>query len=119
MARLFIFPSLIAIVLGCASLSLAETNTNNVADDLQKVVVLCATKPKSAEFEQAWAAFVEKHYKPSMDINDVINDVLSRADTYRVETHTRTGSLTADSEERRAIRSRMLETAVVVIRNIG
>jgi hypothetical protein len=57
--------------------------TDSVVPELQGIVVLCATKPQSAEFKKQWAAYVRRNYKPGMNIDAVINDVLRRADEYR------------------------------------
>ena len=57
--------------------------TESVIPELQGIVVLCATEPQSAEFKQQWAAYVRGNYKPGMDIDTVIKDVLRRADEYK------------------------------------
>jgi hypothetical protein len=59
-----------------------ESGVDSVAYDLQKIVVLCATKPQSAEFDQAWALYLKKHYKPGMNVDGLINEIQSRAKTY-------------------------------------
>lgn len=48
---------------------------------LQTVVVLCATRPGSAEFDAAWTAWVKAH--PEADIQPAIQTVISRAGTMR------------------------------------
>ena len=59
--------------------------TESVIPELQGIVVLCATEPQSAEFEKQWVAYVRGNYKPGMDINAVIKDVLRRAEEYNAK----------------------------------
>lgn len=55
--------------------------THSAAYDLQKIVVLCATRPGSAEFDTAWTAWVRTN--PQADLEDTIRRVLSQAGTMR------------------------------------
>jgi hypothetical protein len=55
--------------------------SGSVAYDLQKVVVLCATQPGSAEFDTAWTTWVKAN--PQADLDDTIRRVLSQAGTMR------------------------------------
>lgn len=49
--------------------------------ELQHVVVLCATRPDSAEFDAAWTAWVKAN--PEADLDKAIRIVISRAGTMR------------------------------------
>ena len=60
----------------------SQEPVDSVASDLQKIVVLCATQPQSAEFDRAWALYLEEHYKPNLDVDGLIDDVLTRAENY-------------------------------------
>ncbi len=50
-------------------------------DELQSIVVMCATEPHSVAFAQAWQTWVVDH--PDADIADVVDDVVRRAATIR------------------------------------
>ena len=50
-------------------------------DELQSIVVMCATEPHSVAFAQAWQTWVVDH--PDADIVDVVDDVVRRAATMR------------------------------------
>ncbi len=49
--------------------------------DLNPVIVLCATDPGSAEFDQAWMRWVRAN--PTADLSAAIRTVISRAATLR------------------------------------
>ena len=55
--------------------------TNSAANDLQKIVVLCATQPGSTAFDTAWIAWVKAN--PQADLDDTIRRVVSQAGTMR------------------------------------
>jgi len=55
--------------------------TSATVDDLQGIVVLCATKPGSVEFTNAWAAWLRQH--PAADVERTISEVLRRAASTR------------------------------------
>lgn len=50
-------------------------------DELQTIVVLCATAPHSTAFTQAWQTWVAEH--PNANIAEVVDDVVRRAATIR------------------------------------
>jgi len=56
----------------------AET-VDSVAEDLQKIVVLCAQDEKQKEFEQAWGSYAEKHKLKGKELNQTIRKVISGA----------------------------------------
>jgi hypothetical protein len=57
--------------------------SESTAPDLQRIVVLCATKPNSAEFGREWQSYIQRHYRRGMDVDVLIDDVLKRADAHR------------------------------------
>lgn len=93
--------------------------TGSQMDELQKIVVLCATKPQSEEFKQAWAAYVEKYHQPDAQLDRAIEDVLARASAYRQSRHSSTGKLTWSAADRQRARQIMQDTAMAVIRKMG
>lgn len=93
--------------------------TDSVVPELQGIVVLCATEPKSDEFKKQWAAYVRHNYKPGMNLDAVIKDVLRRADAYR--THQRSGSKhlpTRSVQSNSATERLMQDIGLAAIRNI-
>ncbi len=50
-------------------------------DELQTIVVLCATEPHSTAFAEAWQTWVAEH--PKANITEVVDDVVRRAATIR------------------------------------
>ena len=90
---------------------------DSVVDDLQGIVVLCATQPQSAEFKNAWTTWVRQHHQPGMDIDAVINDVLKRASAYN---STQRSSTTKRKKSKAETTKKMMhDTAMAVIRKIG
>jgi hypothetical protein len=94
-----------------------DTTVDSVAQDLQTIVVLCATQPDSEEFKTQWARYVEEHRVAEADLGALIDDVIERARTYRAER----------SSSRRSNRmvvlttstaSRMHDVAMAAIRNM-
>ena len=93
--------------------------TESVIPELQGIVVLCATEPQSAEFKKQWAAYVRGNYKPGMNIDTVIKDVLRRADEHKAKK--RGGSKGPESKVLQSTKSteRMMhDTAKAVINNL-
>jgi len=89
------------------------------AQDLQRLVALCATQPESDEFERAWAAYVEQYHQPDAKLDRAIEDVLARASAYRQGRHSSTGKLSWTAAERQQVRLAMQDTAMAVIRKMG
>lgn len=56
---------------------------DSVAEDLQKVVVLCATQPDSYDFNRAWTDYLKSHQVMEGEIAPLIKDVLDRAGKYQ------------------------------------
>jgi len=99
--------------------SSSSTRTvDSVAEDLQRIVVLCATEPDSPAFERAWSAYVQRHTVAAAELEPLIDDILERAAAYRQQQPAGTRSnraLTIAS----STRTRMHDTAMAVIRKIG
>jgi hypothetical protein len=90
---------------------------DSVAEDLQKIVVLCATEPTSEAFKTEWAKYIEMHPVAAEDLDALIDDVLERADAYRAQR-----SLNSRTNRTATIpttRTMMHDTAMAVIRKIG
>lgn len=93
--------------------------TESVVPELQGIVVLCATEPQSAEFKKQWAAYVRGNYKPGVNIDTVIKDVLRRADEYNAKKRARSkGPSTKIVQSNLNTEKMMNDTAMSVIRNI-
>jgi len=93
--------------------------TESVVPELQGIVVLCATEPESAEFKKQWAAYVRGNYKPGMNIDTVIKDVLRRADDYKAKKRGGSkGPATKVLQSAYDTERMMNDTAMSVIRNI-
>jgi hypothetical protein len=91
--------------------------SDSAIPELSGIVVLCATKPDSAEFKDQWATYVRKHYEPGMDIDAVIDDVLRQADAYRARHRNKSRSSAAKTIQPNAeTRKNMHSTANAVIR---
>ena len=94
--------------------------TESVVPELQGIVVLCATEPQSPEFKKQWAAYVRGNYKPGMNIDTMIKDVLKRADSYRTQQLSRSkDSPTRAMQSKSTTEKMMHDTAMSVIRKIG
>jgi len=91
---------------------------DSVADDLQKIVVLCATEPESDEFKTEWANFIEKHPVAAEDLDALIDDILTRAEAHRAAqpARSRTNRVLVVMTTTRAM---MHDTAMAIIRKIG
>ncbi len=50
-------------------------------EDLNQVIMLCATEPTSERFAAAWLDWIERN--PEADIYAAVNTVVSRAGTFR------------------------------------
>ena len=92
---------------------------DSVAEDLQKIVVLCGTQPQSEEFKQQWTAYVSTHYEPGMDISDVVDDVLKRAAAYRQRQRSGAGvRRNLSTSQQISTRRMMHDTAKAAIQNV-
>ena len=90
----------------------------SVIPELQGIVVLCATEPASKAFETAWAAYVEEHEVAADDLDELIADVLRRAQAHRARMATppRVNRIAVNPETTRKL---MHDTAMAIIRKIG
>ena len=88
--------------------------TDGAAADLQQVVVLCATRPESKAFRQAWQQWLVDHYESGMNVDATIADVLRRADAYRQQN----GGKARASKKAKKISRSMHDAAMSVIRNM-
>jgi|GEM_PF-5826852 len=88
---------------------------DSVAKDLQRIVVLCATEPQSAEFDGAWSQYLEEHYEPDLDVDGLIEEVLLRAEAHVTFGDRRRGTRLPTSTDRDEIRLRMRKVADEVL----
>jgi hypothetical protein len=89
--------------------------TGSVAEDLQKIVVLCATRPQTAEFDRAWTAYLEKHYEPGLNVNRLIEEILARAESYIGFGDGRRGTRPPAARQRNKTRLQMHRIGIRVI----
>jgi hypothetical protein len=95
----------------------ADATVDSVAEDLQKIVVLCATEPSSEEFKMAWASYIESHGVTEAKLDALIDDVTTRAEAYRAERSSpRTSRVLVIMTTTKQM---MHDTAMAVIRKIG
>jgi len=91
---------------------------DSTVDDLQRIVVLCATDPEAEALPAQWAAYVEEHAVTAEELDPLIADILRRAAALRRadQGQARARRLAADP----ATTQKMLhDTAMAVIRKIG
>lgn len=92
---------------------------DSVTEDLQRIVVLCATQPQSQTFETEWASYVRAHYRRGVDVDALIDNVLQRARAHRADAGESRRSAASIEVDSSATRRRMHDTAMAVIRKIG
>lgn len=90
--------------------------TGGLSPDLQKIVILCATDPESAELKRDWATYLHERYEDGMNVDAMIEDLITRADEYRRTTHTATGKLRMTASEKRTLRRELKSTARTVVK---
>lgn len=56
---------------------------DSVAEDLQKVVVLCATQPQSKTFDRAWVNYLQRHKVAANQVDLLITEIMRRAERHR------------------------------------
>lgn len=61
----------------------SDPGVASVADDLQKIVVLCARDHNSPEFKRAWAAYVSKHKLKGSALESTRRKVVNEAFQHR------------------------------------
>jgi hypothetical protein len=93
---------------------------DSVIPELQGIVVLCATEPDSAEFNDQWRNFTRRHKIRKNDLGPLIFRVINEAEAYRGNERLNRGETPDDSRDRRAkIYRKMHDTAMAVIRKTG
>ena len=90
---------------------------DSVAKDLQRIVVLCATEPRSEEFKTEWARYIEAHSVTEDELDALVDDVLERAEAYRAERSPRSRRNRALASSR-TTRTLMHDTAKAIINNL-
>jgi hypothetical protein len=89
--------------------------TKGASQDMQKLVALCARDPESQLFDREWAKYLQEYYRDGMNVDGLIEDVIQRADDYRMNSHQASGNLTMSAAEKRSIRRNMKSTAQAVV----
>jgi transcription initiation factor TFIID subunit TAF12 len=93
---------------------------DSVVDELQGIVVLCATQSESAEFKKQWRNYIRRHHISEADLGPLIFRVINDAEAYRGNQRMNRGDSPDASRDRRAkIYRNMHDTAMAVIRKIG
>jgi len=115
--------SLIAQDTKTATITSKEPKTvhiDSVVDDLQGIVVLCATEPDSTEFMGQWRDYIRLHKIGKADLGPLIFRVVNDAEAYRGNRRLNRGETPDASRDRRAkIYRSMHDTAMAVIRKTG
>jgi len=88
--------------------------TDSTVPELASIVVLCATEPNSKQFKKEWKSWIASNYRPGMDIDAVVADVMSQAKMHRL----RRGKKTRSTKSSKKISTAMHDTAMAVIKNI-
>lgn len=103
-------------LLPCMMLALFLASPATLADDLQSLARLCATQPQSSALDQRWSDWVAEHYKPGMDMDAVIEELLNRADHIRGSSHSASGQLNWSGAQKQQIRQTLQSTALATIK---
>ena len=82
--------------------------------ELSPIVVLCATEPNSKKFKKKWKSWLADNYRPGMDVDAIIADVVRQADRHRRKTWKKARS----SKGAKKVSKMMHDMAMSVIRNI-
>ena len=97
-----------------------DPGVRSTMDELQKIVVLCATDHSSAEFKRAWTAYVRKHELQGKALDRQIQKVVNEAFRHRQQfgqsqqkQRTRTGNWKSEASKS------MHDTAKAIIQKIG
>jgi len=54
-----------------------------ISEDLQRIVVLCATGQYSPELDQAWRQYLRQHSVTDQNLDRLLDDIQQRAAAYR------------------------------------
>ena len=74
--------TLLISALAMSGISLCQTPFDTRAhSDLDQVIMLCATDPGSARFDQAWLQWLDAN--PDADVDSAVGTVISRSGTLR------------------------------------
>ncbi len=95
-----------------------DPGVDSVAEDLQKIVVLCATDHSSAEFKRAWAAYVRKHELKGAELESTQRRVANEAFQHRQQFGQSKGERKDMIEWKKAAEKSMHDVAMSSIRNM-
>ena len=95
-----------------------DPGRDSVADDLQKIVVLCAADHDSPEFRRAWSAYVRSHDLQGARLDQTIQRVVNEAYRYRRESGRSDGDRLVSPEWKNEASKSMHDTSKNTIRNV-
>jgi hypothetical protein len=95
-----------------------DPGMDSVMDDLQKIVVLCATDHSSPEFKRAWAAYVRKHELKGPALGNTQRRVVNEAFQHRQQFGQSKGDRKDMIEWKKGAEKSMHDAAMPVIRNM-
>ena len=90
----------------------------SVANDLQKIVVLCAKDHDSAEFRREWSAYVRKHKLDGAELQQTIQRVVDEAFRQRQEFGQQRGERRLSPSWKSEAGKAMHDTAKAAINNV-
>ena len=64
---------------------------------------------------QLLITYLQEYYRDGMNVDGLIEDIIQRADDYRMNSHQASGNLTMSAAEKRSIRRNMKSTAQTVV----
>ncbi len=98
--------------------STGDPGRSSVADDLQKIVVLCAADHESAEFKRAWSAYVTRHRLEGAKLERTIQRVVDEAFRHRQSFGQSSGNSRLSPAWKSGASKSMHETSKAVIHNV-
>jgi hypothetical protein len=95
-----------------------DPGMDSVMDDLQKIVVLCATDHSSPEFKRTWAAYVRKHELKGAALENTQRRVVNEAFQHRQQFGQSKGDRKDMIEWKKGAEKSMHDAAMPAIRNM-
>ena len=130
-SRLVFLLMLSGLMLASSALHAADQHTmqlkaapasprDSVVDELASIVVLCAKRPHSDEFIDSWRDYLQAHYDPAMDVDGMVDAILTLAKEHRRTDKTRDVKRASSNKiaNEPDVRKRMHDTAKATINNM-
>jgi hypothetical protein len=95
-----------------------DPGVDSVMDDLQKIVVLCATDHSSPEFKRAWAAYIQKHKLKGNALENTKRRVVDQAFQHRQQFGQTKGDRKDMIEWKKDAEKSVHDTAMSSVRNM-